>query len=109
MSMHYVEGGDHSETPQRPKGQSLPLSAWLDAAPAAWMLLLISAYAFLAMIDMVPTKRPVPGIPEADRLALPFLVLTVSAGIIRYFCLRFQERKANAASASSEFGRRDIA
>lgn len=109
MSKHGEQDGGRPEAPQRPKAQSLPLTAWLDAAPAAWLLLLISAYALLAMIDMVPTKRPVPGIPEADRLALPFLVLTVSAGIIRYFCLRYQERKANAASVRSDVGRRDIA
>jgi hypothetical protein len=109
MTVHYTEPAEHSEPTQRPKNAPLPLTAWLDVAPVAWLMVVISAYGLLAWVDMVPTKRPVPGIPEADRLALPFLVLTVSAGIIRYFCLRAQERKANAASASPDLGRRDIA
>lgn len=92
----------------RLSSEARPLWVWLDAAPAAWLALLASAYALLAAVDMVPTKRPVPGIPEADPLALPFLALTVSAGIIRYFCLRAVERK-NLSNPSVELGRRDIA
>jgi hypothetical protein len=93
----------------RAKNEALPLWAWLDAAPVAWLVLLISAYAFLAFADLVPTKRPVPGIPEADRLALPFLVLTVSAGIIRYFCLWARAWFAQCDPQAPASGNRDTA
>jgi hypothetical protein len=108
MSKRESNEGERPGALQPSHAEVRPLWVWLDAAPAAWLALLASAYALLATVDMVPTKRPVPGIPEADRLALPFLVLTVSAGIIRYFCLRAEERK-DLPTPSSEFGRRDIA
>jgi len=53
-------------------------------APAAWLAVVISAYGVLAMTLTVPTQAPVAGVAAADPLALPFLVLTVAAGIIRY-------------------------
>jgi len=109
MSGRYNEGVKQPIPSQRLKREALPLWAWLDAAPAAWLVLVVSAYACLAFADMVPTKRPVPGIPEADRLVLPFLLLTVSAGIIRYFWLRVREWIAHRAPASPELGHRDIA
>jgi hypothetical protein len=65
--------------------ERLPWWAWLDAAPAAWLLVLLSAYGVLAWHPMQPTRAPVGGVAAADPLALPFLVLTITAGIIRYF------------------------
>lgn len=109
MSGHGSKGGEPRVSPPRSKRESLPLWVWLDAAPAAWLVLLISAYALLAYVDMVPTKRPVPGIPEADQLALPFLVLTVSAGIIRYICLRVRDRIAQRNPGKPALGHRDNA
>lgn len=86
-----------------------PLWAWLDVAPVAWLLLVGAAYWLLATAEMVPTKRPVPGIPEADRLALPFLALTVTAGIVRYYCVWVHERRTRPDSETPNSQRRDIA
>lgn len=109
MSKRGASAGEPSTPSRRTSSEARPLWVWLDAAPAAWLALVASAYALLTLIDLVPTKRPVPGIPEADRLVLPFMALTVGAGIIRYFCLRAFERNANSPSASPDLGRRDIA
>ena len=63
--------------------QARPWWAWLDAAPVFWLVVVISAYGLLALHPMAPTRNEVPGVVEADRLALPLLVVTVIAGIVR--------------------------
>lgn len=84
---------------------------WLDAVPAAWMALVLSAYGLLARQPVLssPLKSEVPGIPEADRLALPFLVATVTAGIIRYVCARRAEGPSVSAPLRADGERRDTA
>ncbi|MCC2672600.1 MAG: hypothetical protein K0Q72_5072 [Armatimonadetes bacterium] len=73
---------------------------WLDAAPAFWLVVVGSAYSLLALHPLVPTAKEVPGMAEADRLALPLLVVTLTAGIIRYVCARASEQQSGLPPAS---------
>jgi hypothetical protein len=93
--------------------EARPLWAWLDLAPLVWLLIVILGYGFLAAAAMnVSFKellKELPPITELDRLAVPFLVLTVCAGIIRYYCVRMQERAGASAPPVPHPQRRDIA
>lgn len=89
--------------------EARPLWAWLDVAPVVWLLIVTLGYGFLAAAEMVPTRKELPPITELDRLVLPFLVLTVCAGIIRHYCARMQERAAGSAPPVPDPQRRDIA
>jgi hypothetical protein len=93
----------------RPKvsGEARPWWVWLDVAPAALLAVVISAYSVVAAYPASPTRAPVPGVEAADALALPFLVLTLAAGIIRYVCAPPIDAPAQAVSASPTSKPRD--
>jgi hypothetical protein len=87
--------------------ETRPWWVWLDAAPAAWLAVVISAYSVLAMVPAEPRRAPVAGVEAADPLALPFLALTVAAGIIRYVCARRFEQPIAAERITASSTPRD--
>jgi hypothetical protein len=76
-------------------------------APVFWLVVVTSAYGLLAFHEMVPTRKEVPGVVEADRLALPLFVVTVTAGIIRYVCARAAERRSGLSPGGPGAERRE--
>ena len=61
-------------------------SLW-DLLPMAWLTLCLVAYAALVLNPISPDRQAIPGLVEAERLALPLLCVLGIAAIIRYFCL----------------------
>ena len=68
--------------PAAPRG----FTAW-DLLPIAWLALCLFAYGALALNPISPDREAIPGLVEAERLALPLLCVLGIAAIIRYFCL----------------------
>jgi hypothetical protein len=80
------------------------LASVLDLIPAAWLLLVITAYSLVVTEDWRMTRAPVPGIAEAERALPPLLCSLVLAAIIRYFWLR--NTRARAASEAPKIDAR---
>lgn len=70
----------------------------LDALPVIWLVLVLSAYALVALHPWMPTRREVGGVAEAERALPAVLLCLVGAAIIRYFLLKSTTPPASAAS-----------
>jgi hypothetical protein len=75
---------------------------WNEVSPVLWLLAVGGGYGLLAFTSGGPTQREVPGMGLTDRLALPLLVVVVTAGIIRYGCAR--DAGQQSGHSSSELG-----
>lgn len=78
---------------------------WLDLVPIAWLLAVITAYAFLALEPLVPPwRREAAGVLEVER-RLPLLLLAlVAAAIIRYLFGRQAGSPAGSTDAAAPSG-----
>jgi hypothetical protein len=80
------------------------LALVLDLLPIVWLLLVLSAYALLALHPMLNTRAEVPGVAEAERAVLPLLAALVFAAIIRYYWLRKARPRSPEAGSGRQRG-----
>jgi hypothetical protein len=87
---------------EKPPGGELPaeetaggaLGLVLELLPVLWLVVVLSAYAVLALHPLEATRAEVRGIAEAERAVLPLLAALVFAAIIRYYWLRKMRLRA---------------
>jgi len=79
--------------PPEPAGPGL--WGWLDVLPILWLVLVISAYALLALYPIpqgsAQRRAEVPGVAELEQAVLPLLASLGVIGIIRYLRSRHSE------------------
>lgn len=86
--------------PQAPAARGF--SPW-DLLPLAWLALCLFAYGTLVLNPVTPDRETIPGLVEAERLALPLLCVLGIAAIIRYFASHHgQPRRSHPEPAAGQ-------